>query len=597
MREAKGSGAQRSSRTVSKKRHLQNRSSARTGTAGSETGCSDGEHSIGININNSDSIVHLSIPMSENNGEVFTKPWVADMMLDLCGYKASEDISSKRILEPSSGDGRFLIEIVRRLCSSADGSEVCRDSLYNSIAAFDIDESNVRKCRNNVSDILREFDWKEREIDGTVKNWIKHDDFLLQKLRGYDFVVGNPPYIRSSDISPDRREKYVQVCETMTMGTDLFVGFIENGLKSMRPGGRLCFICADRWMQNSYGRKLRRYILENHHMDAIVRMHDADAFEKRVSAYPAIMLINGDKEDTVFADCGETFSKNDAAELLRCIQDKNAGHTGRTFEVNLIRNFERGAKPWPLAGSKVLEFIEHSSKSFPSIEASGVNIGIGIATGSDEVFISAVPEIVEPEQMLPLLRSEDIEEHTPPASPKHWLINPWNRDGTLADLSDYPLLRTYFESNRIHLLKRHVVKKCASQWYRTIDKIKPDLTETPKLLLNDMSSRSNPIYESGKYYPHHNMYWITSEKWDMEVLGGLLLSKQIESVVEAYSVKMRGRTMRFQAQYLRLIHVPKQSDIESRVRGRLKEAFRKRDAVLATEAANCAFGLPEEMMY
>ena len=31
---------------------------------------------------------------------------------------------------------------------------------------------------------------------------------------------------------------------------DLFVGFFEKGLALLRPGGRLGFICADRWMRN-----------------------------------------------------------------------------------------------------------------------------------------------------------------------------------------------------------------------------------------------------------------------------------------------------------------------------------------------------------
>ena len=531
--------------------------------------------------------------MSENNGEVFTRTWVVNMMLDMCGYHASGGLAQKRILEPSSGDGRFMVEIVHRLCSSARTHKANNDSLFDSITAFDISEKNVSKCRSNVSSVLEKFGWEKKEIKDTVENWIKCEDFLFQELSDYDYIVGNPPYIRSSEIPRDLREKYMQTCGTMTFGTDFFIGFIEKGLRSMNADGKLCFICADRWMQNSYGSKLRRYIVDNHHMDAIVRMHGVDAFEKKVSAYPAVILINGDKKDTVFAECSEEFSENDAAELLNCIEKRIPEYLGKTFDVNVIPSFECGIKPWPLADPKVLEFIRQSSKEFPTIEGSGVEIGIGIATGNDDTFISAASDTVESERMLPLLCSGDIREHTPPAKPKHWLINPWNKDGTLVNLSDYPLLRAHFESNRSSLLKRHIAKKSSSQWYRTIDKIKPGLVETPKLLLTDMSPRSNPIYENGNYYPHHNMYWLTSKEWDLDVLGGLLMSKQVESVVEAYGVKMRGKTMRFQAQYLRLLHLPKQYDIEKNVRADLKEAFRRRDAVLATEAANNAFNISD----
>ena len=534
--------------------------------------------------------------MANNNGEVFTKPWVADMMLDMCGYLPSVDLSKKRVLEPSSGDGGFLVEIVRRLCSSASRYGIPDDALYDSITAFDIDRINVSKSRDRISSILRSLGWGERETKDTVENWVRHDDFLLQEIGGYDVVIGNPPYIRSSDIPIDKREMYIRACETMTPGTDLFIGFIERGLKSMRADGKLCYICADRWMQNSYGRKLRGYISDRHHMDTIVRMHGVDAFDRKVSAYPAIILIDGDKSGTVFADCREMFSEDDAAELLRCIQERETGQDGGAFDVNVIHDLEQGTKPWSLADQKVLDFIKYSSEEFPTIEDSGVEIGIGIATGSDSVFVSAAPGIVEPERMLPLLCSRDIVGSRPPASPNHWLVNPWNPDGTLVDLSDYPMLCSYFESNRGSLERRHIAKKSGCRWYRTIDKIKPGLAGAHKLLLADMSPRSNPIYEAGSYYPHHNMYWLTSEAWDLEVLGGLLMSKQTESVVEAYGVKMRGKTMRFQAQYLRLLHLPRQSDIEEGVRLRLKEAFRNRDPQLATEAANYAFSIPAGRM-
>jgi len=108
--------------------------------------------------------------MNNNSGEVFTKPWIAEMMLDMCGYLPRDDLTRKKVLEPSSGDGRFLEEIVQRLCSSADRHGVSRDSLCDSISAFDISENNVAKCRNNVSLILRKNGWNETDIKNMVEN-------------------------------------------------------------------------------------------------------------------------------------------------------------------------------------------------------------------------------------------------------------------------------------------------------------------------------------------------------------------------------------------------------------------------------------------
>jgi adenine-specific DNA-methyltransferase len=46
-------------------------------------------------------------------GQVFTPNWIITEILDLVGYN-NESILDKYILEPSSGDGAFLLEIVKR---------------------------------------------------------------------------------------------------------------------------------------------------------------------------------------------------------------------------------------------------------------------------------------------------------------------------------------------------------------------------------------------------------------------------------------------------------------------------------------------------
>src|SRR5690606_21652731 len=109
--------------------------------------------------------------------------------------------------------------------------------------------------------------------------------------------------------------------------------------------------------------------------------------------------------------------------------------------------------------------------------------------------------------------------------------------------------------------ERYVAKKSPDAWYKTIDRVNPALIDQPKLLLQDMNSQITPVYEGGGHYPHHNLYTVTSTNWDLKVLGGLLLSSIAQAFVEAYGVKMRGRTLRFQSQYLRTIRVPNPSSI------------------------------------
>ncbi len=110
-------------------------------------------------------------------------------------------------------------------------------------------------------------------------------------------------------------------------------------------------------------------------------------------------------------------------------------------------------------------------------------------------------------------------------------------------------------------------------------------------MVPDIKASAHPVLDPGEFYPHHNLYHVVSEVWDLEVLGGLLLSDLTNLFVGAYCVKMRGGTYRFQAQYLRKIRVPDPTSIQNDVAADLRAAFRRRDRELATHTAAALYGV------
>lgn len=160
----------------------------------------------------------------------------------------------------------------------------------------------------------------------------------------------------------------------------------------------------------------------------------------------------------------------------------------------------------------------------------------------------------------------------------HYLVNAWETDGNLVDLELYPRLRRYFGDHEALLKGRHVSRKKPSDWYRTIaDKVNHSLTGRPKLFIPDIKSAAHPVYDRGEYYPHHNLYHVTSDGWDLNVLGGILLSEVGQFLVECYAVRMSGGYLRFQAQYLRRIRVPHLKTLDPRLAKQFAGAFEARD--------------------
>lgn len=532
------------------------------------------------------------IEEGDNHGAVFTKEWVVDLMLDLCDYRAEHDLSKIRLLEPSCGDGAFLQRIVKRLSDSLQAHGLTLNDARNAIRAYDLQGRNVQAARERMAELLLAEGWMN--VDGIVAHWIRHADYLLAAdSADFDLVVGNPPYIRAQEIPEERRERYMRLWNTMTMGTDIFVGFIEKGLRSLKPGGRLCFIVADRWQHNAYGRKLRKLISEHYAVDAMFEMHGVDAFAAPVSAYPAITMVrNGEQGRVLYASAQAELDERGGARLKDWFdQDAPGMVRDPLFSACMLPDWFRTEEIWPSGSPEVLTFLEDMAERFHPLEdaATGTKVGIGIATGADEVFITDDANCAEAERLLPLLTSADIT--TGRVQWKgNYLVNPWDANGQLVDLSQHPKLNAYFEQHALVLKKRHVAQKRQARWYGTIDKVHAGLRERPKLVLQDMSSTISPVLDT-QHYPHHNLYWITSTGWDLEVLGGLLLSEVAELFVRAYGVKMRNGTMRFQSQYLRMIRVPAPDSLSDAQRDALRQAFRDRDRDGATRAALQAYQL------
>jgi len=171
------------------------------------------------------------------------------------------------------------------------------------------------------------------------------------------------------------------------------------------------------------------------------------------------------------------------------------------------------------------------------------------------------------------------------------VINPFDDERGLVDLDRYPNLKAYLEARRDRIAKRHVAAKAPANWYRTIDRIYPALAARPKLLIPDIKGEAHIVYEEGRLYPHHNLYFITSERWDMKALQAVLLSGIARLFVSIYSTKMRGGYLRFQAQYLRRIRIPRWEDVPAAIKEELAAAAERGDRQACNEAVFRLYGL------
>lgn len=516
-----------------------------------------------------DSEEHTSV------GAVFTKPAIVNLILDLAGYNPNESrLADRTLMEPSCGDGAFIHEVVSRLIESerthVGKVDWRQEQLDIAVCAVDINPTSVDTARVLVSRVLIEAGCPKTRATALSQKWVMQSDFLLEEWdRRFDFVVGNPPYVRIEDLPKQVLKRYRSEFSTLSDRADLYVAFFEQGLRLLSRRGALAYITANRFAKNTYGAGLRKLVSDNYRVRYYVNLEHTQPFLTDVSAYPAIVVIDREKGGATRAG---TLADVET-DTLSIVRRQALGRAGKVIEH--FRTWFPNGEPWTTTSGKEHALLSRLSATLPSLEesSSGTKVGIGVATGADKVFVLKEKHAdIEESRQLPLLMASNVSNDM-----LHWsgryLVNPFvdEGDGRLVELSNYPGLKKYLEAHKEAVFRRHVAKARPKAWYRTIDRVWPNLVGQPKLVIPDIQGSTVIGYDEGNYYPHHNLYWITSDSWPLLALKTILRSSIVYQQVRAYSVQMRGGSVRFQAQTLRRIRLPFLRDVSDTLLEQLAE--------------------------
>jgi hypothetical protein len=489
----------------------------------------------------------------KKHGLVLTKPSVVEKMLELVNYHSDIDLGNVKIVEPASGDGAFAIPIINILYESSKNHDFNFESALGNLKFFELDDQMYSHLKENITKRLLNFGYNLPE------SIIEKGDFLTSEFGEVDIIIGNPPYVRHENIPDKEKSIYRKEFGTFTHRSDLYIAFFEKGLRHLKNGGFLSFICSNRWLKNQYGERLRNYIHHGFDLIEVIDLECTSPFEEEVIAYPAIINIRKGKnsENSKYykiedLDLLEKFSRKDIPDRLL-----------NTGIPNWFHNLNNG---------------QTHHKFLNSIENQGFKIGIGVATGCDKVFIrDDFPELIEKELLLPILTSKDVRNNNLNWGGKY-ILNPFDKKGNLIDLMKYPKAFDYLNSNASALKNRHVAKKNIDKWYKTIDKINYQLTFESKIILPDISGNNHILIDDGNYYPHHNLYYIKGgRREDLTILAAILMSSFARDQLSEFGNKMNGGYPRWQSQNLRKLHLPLISAIPDWARTELIIAYEKRD--------------------
>ena len=321
----------------------------------------------------------------------------------------------KMVLEGSFGDPAMIatgaIEIADPALRDGAIEPSAQASLLPSARPDDrrrlMADALVREARG-LADEHRFFNW-EIAFPG-----IWRDLASQGRSGGFDAVIGNPPYVRQemiSSIKPSLERAYGSFAGT----ADLYVYFYEQGLKLLRPGGRMAYVVTNKWLKAGYGEGLRRLFAEDAWVEFMADFGHAKRFFPDADVFPCIIAVR--KPDA--GPAPETF---DLAVIPRDDVPRSGLAEAVQAATYMSRRDTLTAEPWSLESPDVAALLAKiRTNGVPLVDYAGVKPLYGIKTGFNEAFLidTATKERLIAEDgraaeiIKPYLRGQDIDRWLP----------------------------------------------------------------------------------------------------------------------------------------------------------------------------------------
>lgn len=306
-------------------------------------------------------------------GQVFTPAWIVTEILDRIGYN-STDVIDKYIFEPACGDGAFLVEIVERyisICISLHISEnEIIDRLERYVFAVEIDKTQHQEAIEKLNKIVSSKLKTKTQLRWNIYNQ-DFFDFYQNYLGFFDFIVGNPPYIRIHNLNSETRA-FLKSNFVFAKGTiDLYLSFFEAGLNLLNKNGKLGFITPNSFLRNSSYLHFRNYLLELQNLAQLIDFKSLKIF-KGFSTYTAITIFdNSNKQD--YFEYGELIN-------------------GKIELVNSLKFNDLEGENWSFTNKKNETFLSELNKSKSFFVKNYFDVQYGFATLRDKIFIGKIAD-------------------------------------------------------------------------------------------------------------------------------------------------------------------------------------------------------------
>ena len=186
-------------------------------------------------------------------GAYYTPPALCERLLDMA-TDAGVDWRSARVLDPACGGGAFLSPVARRMAEHLEdcSAKSALQDIQRRLRGFELDSFAAWMSQVFLDVTLSDLYHKAGQ---RLQSVIRVCDSLEQAStgKGFDLVVGNPPYGRVT-LSPEVREKFRR---SLFGHANLYGIFTDLALRYTRAGGVIAYVTPTSFLAGEYFKALR----------------------------------------------------------------------------------------------------------------------------------------------------------------------------------------------------------------------------------------------------------------------------------------------------------------------------------------------------
>jgi hypothetical protein len=454
-------------------------------------------------------------------------------------------------------------------------------------------------------DRINVFDW-QAEFPQILGKAVPED------LRGFDAVIGNPPYVRIQSLresSPVQASHLKGRYVAAGRGNyDIYVVFVEKGLQLLGSRGLLGFILPNKFLNSDYGAPLRELLARERSVCDIVHFGASQVFRGATTYTCLLFLQQGGSESLMYS-------------RVNSLASWAAGAAAESVSISAARLQSGRWNLGPGDDTNLLGRLTDSQLSLGDV----AEVFVGVQTSADDVFIGVKVDegpntltlasealgrewTFERSMLVPLLSGTDVSRYSSLAA-RQYLLFPYEPYGETVRLLSmreieeaYPLTAEYLLRNKQRLEGRENGRLRGGDWQGYIYRKNMTKQSTQKLCVPRLVRNLYAAYdEPGGFYLDNVDVCGIKLRPDYSELGyeyllALINSRLLRWVFPRVSAPFRGGWLSANRQFISQVPIYIGADGSAVVRDLKEELSLKSRQMLHLQQFVAAARTPQERL-